>query len=353
LVGLRTASDHQFNQSDPNILQYGMQQGGPNFRVSLSGFLSQAYAVAVDEGTLLTTAGISQALDLICSLLTSPGDTIIVEEPSYFLALRIFSDHHLNIVGTPMDENGLIIQTLEENVKKYNPKMVYTVPVFHNPTGVTLPTDRREQLVRLSEKYDFIVVADEVYQLLGYTQTPPPPMTTIDSTGHVISLGSFSKILAPGLRLGWMQADRKLLEPFVECGFLDSGGGLNPFVSSVVSSMIELGLQKENLNHLKNVYAARVHRLGEALREKIPILDFSMPGGGFFIWARFKDGSDAQTILGKAAEHKVGFQPGIRFSSMNGLHDYLRICFTYYGTDDLLEGVERLAMAIRDSKYGT
>jgi len=350
---LRTAVEDQFNCHDPNILQYGMQQGDPNFRQLLAGFLSREYGVMLDRDELLITSGISQALDLICSLLIRPGDTIIVEEPSYFLALRIFADHHLNIVGTPMDENGLIIQALEENVKKYNPKMVYTVPVFHNPTGVTLPVDRREQLVRLSEKYDFIVVADEVYQLLGYTQTPPPPMTTIDSTGHVISLGSFSKILAPGLRLGWIQADSRLLEPFIMCGFLDSGGGLNPFVSRVVSSMIELGLQKENLNHLKKVYAARVHRLGEALREKIPILDFSIPDGGFFIWARFKDGSDAQTILGKAAEHKVGFQPGIRFSSMNGLHDYLRICFTYYGTDNLLEGVNRLAKAIRDSKYGT
>ena len=162
------------------------------------------------------TAGVSQALDLICTLLTRPGDTIIVEEPSYFLALRIFRDHHLNIVGTPMDENGLVIPELEERVKKYNPKLVYTIPVYHNPTGVTLSADRREDLVRLSAKHDFLIVADEVYQLLAYTDTPPPPMVFFDTAERVISLGSFSKILAPGLRLGWMHASQKASGTFLD-----------------------------------------------------------------------------------------------------------------------------------------
>jgi len=343
---LKKAAEHQFNHGNSTILQYGMQQGDANFRMILAGFLGREYGVEVDEEALLITAGVSQALDFICSLLTKPGDTIIVEEPSYFLALRIFADHHLNIVGTPMDENGLIIQALQENLRKYSPKLVYTMPVFHNPTGVTLPSDRRERLVRLSEQYDFLIVADEVYQLLAYTDTPPLPMTTFDSAGHVISLGSFSKILAPGLRLGWMHAEKRLLEPFLVCGLLDSGGGLNPFNSSIVCSMIELGLQKENLIHLKEVYKARMGLLGDALREKIPVLDFSMPGGGFFIWARFKDETDAQTILERSADHRVGFQLGSRFSSMNGLNTFLRLCFAYYGANDLVEGVERLARAI-------
>ncbi|MBW2613889.1 MAG: PLP-dependent aminotransferase family protein [Deltaproteobacteria bacterium] len=343
---LKTAAEYQFHQADANILQYGMQQGDANLRCVLANFLGQEYGVPVDQGSLLITAGVSQALDLICSLMTRPGDTIIVEEPSYFLALRIFGDHHLNIVGTPMDEYGLIISALEDNIKKFNPKLVYTMPVFHNPTGVTLPADRRADLARLSERHDFLVVADEVYQLLAYTNEPPPPMTTFDTAGHVISLGSFSKILAPGLRLGWMHAHREVLEPFLMCGLLDSGGGLNPFNSSIVSSAIELGLQKENLLHLKDVYRTRRDILSRALRAQIPVLDFRVPDGGFFIWARFKDETEAAAVLASAVRYDVGFQPGSRFSSMNGLNTYLRFCFTYYDSGDLVEGVQRLARAM-------
>jgi 2-aminoadipate transaminase len=202
------AWEHQRKQANPELLQYGMQQGDARLRKELAGFLGQAYNAEVSPEALLVTGGVSQALDLICTLLTRPGETIIVEEPSYFLALRIFRDHHLNIVGTPMDENGLVIPALEERVKQYNPKLVYTIPVYHNPTGVTLSADRREDLVRLSARYNFLIVADEVYQLLAYTDTPPPPMVFFDTGEHVISLGSFSKILAPGLRLGWMHAAR-------------------------------------------------------------------------------------------------------------------------------------------------
>jgi len=222
---IEKAATHRFEQGDRNILQYGIQQGNGDFRLSLANFLSAQYGVAVDPDHLLITAGNSQALDLICALHTRPGDTVIVEEPSYFLALRIFGDYDLKIIGTPIDENGLIIEALEENLANHKPVFIYTIPTFHNPTGVTLSASRREKLISLSEKYNFFIIADEVYQLLAYTSTPPQPMTYYDTPNRVLSLGSFSKILAPGLRLGWMQAKPSLLEPFIACGYLDSGGG--------------------------------------------------------------------------------------------------------------------------------
>ena len=229
LKQMAAAATHLFEQENRSILQYGIQQGNGNFRVSLAQFLSKQYDAAVDPDQLFITAGISQALDFICSLHTQPGDTVIVEEPSYFLALRIFSDYKLNIIGTPIDQNGLIIEALEEKVEQYKPIFVYTVPTFHNPSGVTLSAPRREELTRLSQKYGFYIVADEVYQLLAFDTKPPKPLTYYDTAERVLSLGSFSKILAPGLRLGWMQAKPSLLEPFIACGLLDSGGGLEPF----------------------------------------------------------------------------------------------------------------------------
>jgi DNA-binding transcriptional MocR family regulator len=289
------AAAHRLQQGDRNILQYGMQQGDGNFRISLAQFLSAEYGVLVDPDHLFITAGISQALDQICALHTRPGNTVIVEEPSYHLALRIFADYELKIISTPIDENGLIVEALEEKLVKHKPVFIYTIPTFHNPTGVTLTADRREKLINLAEKFDFLIVADEVYQMLAYTSTPPPPMTFYDTSARVLSLGSFSKILAPGLRLGWMQAKPSLLEPFIVCGYLDSGGGLNPFVSSIVNSMIELGLQKDYLNFLKKTYRDRMVALSKALRQHIPALTYTDPDGGYFIWSHLPEGTDAET----------------------------------------------------------
>ena len=144
LEQLAEAAAHRFAQGDRNILQYGMQQGSGNFRLALARFLGSQYQAAVDPDHLFITAGISQALDQICALHTRPGDTVIVEEPSYFLALRIFADYRLKIIGAPVDEDGLIIEALEEKLDEHRPVFIYTIPVFHNPAGVTLSADRRD-----------------------------------------------------------------------------------------------------------------------------------------------------------------------------------------------------------------
>ncbi len=344
---LAKAATHQFGKKDRNILQYGIQQGNGDFRISLAKFLETQYNAAVDPEHLFITAGISQALDQICTLHTRPGDTVIVEEPSYFLALRIFADYGLNIIGTPIDENGIIIEALEEKLARHKPVLIYTIPTFHNPSGVTLSANRREKLVGLSRKYDFFIVADEVYQMLAYTSTPPQPMAYYDTSGRVFSLGSFSKILAPGLRLGWIQTKPSLLEPFISCGYLDSGGGLNPFVSSIVNSFIDLDLQKDYLNFLRKKYQDRMVTLSEALRQYIPSLAFTDPGGGYFIWSCLPEGTDTEILLSQAHEYQVGFQPGIKFSSSKSLGNYLRFCFAFYGKKDLIEGVKRLSRIIR------
>ena len=343
---LEQATIHRFHQKDRGILQYGIEQGNGNFRISLASFLSAQFGKPVDPDHLFITGGVSQALDLICGLKTRPGDTVIVEEPSYFLALRIFADYGLNIIGVPIDENGLIMEALDETLKKHRPVFVYTIPVFHNPAGVTLSAERRERLMGLSEKYDFFIVADEVYQLLNYASTPPAPMTYYDTSERVLSLGSFSKILAPGLKLGWMQAKPKLLKPFIGCGYLDSGGGLNPFVSSIVNSVIELGLQETYLEKLRDMYQNRMATLSGTLSLKIPALQFREPSGGYFIWGRLPENFDSETLLTVAKEHKVKYQPGIKFSCNQELRDYLRLCFAYYGPEDLVAGVERLARTI-------
>jgi DNA-binding transcriptional MocR family regulator len=339
---LRQAAEHRLKKGDPSILQYGTEPGNGYFRKSLSEFLSEGYQMPVSHDQLFITSGATQGLNLICTYFAKSGDTIFVEEPSYFLALYLFRDRRLNMVSLPVDNDGLIIEALEEKLDRHKPAFLYTVPTFHNPSTVTLSADRREKLVRLSEKYNFYIVADEVYQLLAYTTTPPPPMMAFDNAGTVLSLGSFSKILAPGLRLGWIQAKPTLFNRLTQSGLLLSGGGLNPFTSGIVQSVLELGLQHSHLEHLKQVYGERSANLSATLRKHLPVgADFLEPRGGFFIWMRLPEELDAASFS-SARKQNLDFQAGNHFSSRQGLRNYLRLSFSYYDVEDLCEGIKRL-----------
>ncbi len=162
---LRRAAEERFKQADTSFLQYGIEQGDGYFRLALAQFLSRNYRLPMQPESIFIMAGISSALDLLCTVFTQAGDTIFVEEPTYFLAPKIFADHKLNIVPIPIDESGLIIEALEEKLTKYKPKFLYTIPIHHNPTGTTLTEARRARLIELAQQYDFLVLADEVYQM--------------------------------------------------------------------------------------------------------------------------------------------------------------------------------------------
>lgn len=346
---LREAAANRLGNDDTAYLAYGAMPGDGYFRQALAEFLSEQYQMRVDFSDLFVTGGASQALDLICTLFSRPGDTIFVEEPSYFLALRIFEDHGLNIVSLPMDDQGLIVEAVEHKLSQYTPAFLYTIPTFHNPSSVTLSAERRIQLVQLSRQHNFPIVADEVYHLLNFSAVPPPPLASYIESSPVISLGSFSKIMAPGLRLGWIQAATKLINRFTGCGLVDSGGSLNHFTSGVMRSAIELGLLEKQLENLKSVYSRRKLALSNALRELLPdAVRFVEPEGGFFIWLEFADSIDTVKMLAAARQHNVGFLPGIKFSSQNGLSNCARLSFAYFDVPELEEGARRLAKVIRE-----
>lgn len=344
LALMTEAAVSRLRENDPSFLAYGANQGDGYFRAALAHFLEKHYCTAVGADHLLITSGASMGLDLLCTLFASPGDTIFVEEPSYFLALRIFADHHLNIVGLPMDANGLVIEVLEEELKRHKPTFLYIIPAFNNPSSITLGSDRRKQLVELSRRHNFLIIADEVYHLLSFgKEPPPPPMASFIDSGTVFSLGSFSKILAPGLRLGWIHTGPRLLKIINDCGLLDSGGGMNPFTSAVVRSAIELGLQQTQLETLKTAYTERKATLSAALREYLPnTVQFVESDGGFFIWLVFPENIDTNLMLKAARQKNVGFLPGVKFSSRSGLNNCARLSFSYFDIAELEEGARRL-----------
>jgi len=347
LAALAQAAEHCLTHNDPCILAYGAEQGNGYFRIALARFLSEEYKFSVDPDDLFITAGASQGLDFICRLFTRPGDTIFVEEPTYSLALGIFADHRLNVVGLPMDADGLIIAALEEALTRHAPIFLYTIPTFHNPTSRTLSAARREKLVQLSQAHKFLIVADEVYHLLAYKAAPPLPMGKFTESRTVLSLGSFSKILAPGLRLGWIQTHPELIEKLIRNGLINSGGGLNPFTSAIVQSVIELGLQDQQLARLKTVYPQRMNTLNLALRENLhDSVSFIEPSGGFFTWLCLPQSIDTAKILPEARRHQVSFPPGALFFPGRGIKNYIRLSCAYYEEPELTEGARRLAAVV-------
>lgn len=357
---MRQSTEARFSEGDTELLNYGYEQGDGRFRQALADFLSAEYASPVEPEQLMVTAGASQALALICTLFTQPGDTVFVEEPSYFLALRILrEDFRLNAVPIPSDENGLRLDALEEALAQQQPVFVYTIPAFQNPTGHTLSARRRERLVALAHKHNFLIVADEVYQLLHYSATPPAPPPALPpaplaahtDSGRVLSVGSFSKILAPGLRLGWIQAAPEFVQRFVTCGLVDSGGGLNHFTSNLVRVALEKGRQTEYLAGLRQIYRQRIDVMDAALHRHLGgLARWQKPGGGYFFWLEMDAGIDTAALLPASHAAGVGFLPGMRCSSVGGLSNYLRLSFAHFGEAEIGEGVARLGEILGQSQ---
>jgi DNA-binding transcriptional MocR family regulator len=338
---IRRAAEERFAQGDTSFLQYGAEQGDGYFRLALAKFLSRGYGLPMSPENIFITAGISSALDLLCTLFTQAGDTIFVEETTYFVApnLRRSPPKHCSIA---MDENGLMIESIEENLKDHKPKFLYTIPIHHNPTGSTLTEVRRARLIDLSQQFDFLIIADEVYQLLSYTDDPPKPFAAHTDVENIISLGSFSKILAPGLRLGWIQAHQHKIKRLVTSGLLDSGGGMNPFTSAIIRGVIESGNLEKNIQYLIETYRPRLQTMDSMLRQHLTEITYTVPKGGYFFWLRFPEQINVMELRKRAQPFKVDFRQGMLFSCTGGSKNYMRLCFAYYDEARIEEGILRL-----------
>ncbi len=346
LAMLRGACERFFAGAQPLEMNYGQRQGDERFRAALASFLGNAGGGKIDSESLLLTAGISQALDFVCARFTQPGDTVFVEEPSYPYSFPIFRDHGLRIIGVPLDGRGMDVEQCERQLAQHRPKLLYTIPSYHNPTGQTLDQQRRERLVALSRKQGFIIAADEVYQLLHHGAPPPASFATMTELGNVLSLGSFSKILAPGLRLGWIQTNAELMRILLASGALVSGGNFNHFTSHVVRQLMEHSELASFVPHLRSSYAARAEAMDTALRTHLgAVATWQKPRGGYFFWLELAARVNAEDFQGAAREAGTGFLPGTACSTAGGLNNCLRLSFAHYTVPDIHEGIARLKRA--------
>lgn len=335
---------------DASILQYGAEQGSERFRRQLAAVLAAETGVATDPDALFVTGGASQALDILCTLYARPGQTVLVAEPTYFLALRLFADRGLHVVPIQCDEHGPLPEALEAALALHRPALFYLVPIFGNPTGVTLTPERRAAVVDLTAGTGTLVVADEVYRLLQFDGQPTASLVG-EGREHVVSLNSFSKTLGPGLRLGWFAGPEAVIGRVRASGFLRSGGGLNPVVAALVGELLADGRFSDHVRNLRRAYAQRAGALAAALREHVPELAFDEPRGGYFIWARLP-GVGAERLRGLAREAGADFAPGAAFSAGGGFSDHLRLSFSRYAPEELTEGARRLGVGLRAALAG-
>lgn len=347
---LKDAASNLFAESSRDYLVYGADAGSPKLRHALADFLSRHNAQAVLVEELMISGGISQMLDMLCASLCQRGDTIVVEEPTYFLALDIFRDYGLNIVSVPMDDEGLDVAALEQLLQNQKIRLLYTIPVHQNPSGICLSAERRARIVALAEQHDFLILADEAYHLLGYDDAARaiPSMGDYAQSRRVFALGSFSKILVPGLRLGWVQAHPDWLEKLTKRGMIQSGGGFQPFTAAVVHQLIVEGAQDAYLSFLRQHYQQSVDAMDEALASLHALgLDYRKPEGGYFFWLELPSQITAEALLPVAMEANVNFQMGQRFSARGNLQNYIRVCFAHYPAEKLQEAVQRLEQSLQ------
>lgn len=339
----------------PDVLGYGAWAGPPPLLAWLTDHLGRIDGRAPAAGELMITAGISQGLEMALTGLARPGDAVLVPVPTYHLALRILAEHPVRIVPVATDEDGPLpdaIAAAADRVRAEGapPRLLYTVPTSGNPTGITVPLERRRAILAATEAAGVTILEDDVYRELAYEAPAPPSLWALGAPGSVVRLGSFSKTLAPGLRLGWLTSDAATTKRFVDGGLIDSGGGVAHFSAMVVSEMAASGAYVANLDRLRADLAVRRDVMVDALREHAPMVTFRVPSGGYFLWLTLPAGLTGAGLLPIAEAHGVSYLPGDVFTAGTDLgRDRLRLCFTRYAIDDLREAARRLGAAVREA----
>lgn len=337
-------------------LQYGPTEGYPPLRELLAE-LTRARGLPVGPEQLLVTSGSQQALDILGKLLIDPGDLVLVENPTYIGALQAWRPFRPRFVPLPIDEGGLRIDALERALADMagagqRAKFLYLVSCFQNPTGVTLAAERRAELIELAARHALPIIEDDPYGELRYSGDPLPPLAALDARRwgeprHVVYLSTLSKLLAPGMRLGWVVAPGPLLHGIVQA---KQGTDLHTgsLAQAVAYEACRDGLLARHIPHIRHVYHRRRDLMLESLERTMPPeVSWTHPDGGMFLWLTLPEGRDAGALLQQALERNVAFVPGASFYANGGGAGTMRLNFSFSTPERIQEGVARLANVLR------
>jgi DNA-binding transcriptional MocR family regulator len=335
------------SQKDYKALLQSPTEGFTSLREAICGLMkNRGVYCQFDEVMLLS--GSQQGIDLTARVLLDPGDIVIVEEPSFFPAFQAFKAMGAKVVGIPIDDKGMQVDILEQLLHRYRPKLIYTIPNFHNPTGTEMELARRRRLVELAYKYRVLILEDDAYGDLCYEGHPLPSLKSMDNNGYVIYLSTFSKNIYPGLRLGWMVAHKKATKKYAAAKQI-----MDLHSSSLSQWIVERFIVNGGLDrHIPKVcreYRMKRDAMNDALIKYAPIdLIWNRPRGGYYIWCKLPMKVSASKLVAKAAEHKVVFVPGTAFSTNDQGESFIRLNFTFVALKDISEGIQRLCEAMKE-----
>lgn len=325
------------------LLQYGATEGYPPFVESLRGYLREH--LGLDVPAVLPVTGSTQAMDLLCKALINPGDRIVVENPSFLGNLQCMKLYEAELVPVRSDGDGLDPDHLEQLFREVHPKMLYTIPTFQNPTGRTLSLERRKRVAELANQYGVVVAEDDPYRDLRYRGTDLPPIKTFDKEGWVVFLGSFSKVISPGLRVGYLAGDAGIVR---KCTIGKQSSDVH--TANLNQAIVDLYLRKNLLpDHIRRIssdYALQCDRMLSHLAAFPDGVSYTKPEGGLFLWAELPEGVSAVELLKKAIEKKVAFVPGTHFFADGGHENTLRLNFSASTPAQIDQGMDTLRSLI-------
>ncbi|MFI6084246.1 PLP-dependent aminotransferase family protein [Streptomyces sp. NPDC051217] len=343
---IRAAYDQVLSESSHRVLQYSVTEGDPYLREAIAARLSRQGLFTRPENLVITT-GAQQALALLTTTLLNPGDVVAVEEPTYLAALQCFAYAGVRVIPVPTDANGIVIDALADTAAREHPRLLYLVPTFQNPTGHTLPAERRHAVARLAAEYGFWIAEDDPYGELRFRGEPEPWITAYEvASDRTVLLGSLSKVLAPGMRLGWLRAPTALCRSCVL-----AKQALDLHSSTVDQAAAARYLTDHDLDvrlvPVKAAYRERCETMLTALPHVLPEgSTWSRPDGGMFVWAQLPEGYDTGALLLNAIANGVAYVPGAPFFAGPANPATLRLSFTAHRPPEIDRGLKRLAVAL-------
>lgn len=353
--GIREAANAALNEEPGAALQYGATEGYLPLREQLAAFMASKGAADVAPEQLIVTTGSQQALDLLGKTLISPGDKVIVEGPTFLATIQCFKLYGAELISAPVDGNGVRTGELERLIEQHKPKFVYLIPTFGNPSGAMLSLERRQKVLEMAVRHDTLIVEDDPYGDLYFGDAPPPSLLALSATvpgsrDRLVHCGSLSKVLSPGLRVGWMVGPADLLAKATMCKQF-SDAHTSTFAQATAAQYLKAGRMPATLARVRQVYAARAEAMVQALRSELgDAIDFVPPQGGLFVWARLTgaDGrvADGAELARRAIDRGVAFVPGAPFFATDPDHATLRLSFATADEDRIREGIARLAQAL-------
>ena len=343
---VRLLSDEVLREHGKVLLQYGATEGYAPFVESLLQYVRDMLKCNIPA--VLPVTGSTQAMDLLCKALIDPGDNILIENPSFLGNMQCMKLYQANLVPVDSDEDGMIMEDLEKKILQYKPKMLYTIPTFQNPTGKTLPVERRRRVAELANQYHMVVAEDDPYRDLRYDGSPVASIKSFDTEGWVVFLGSFSKIISPGLRVGYIAGHPDLIRKCT-VGKQSTDVHTANLNQAVVDQFIRRNLLPDHIRTICADYGTKMKLMLSKLSEFPGDVRYTKPQGGLFIWAELPDHLNAKTLLDKAVEKKVAYVPGTHFCVNGGHENTIRLNFSNSTMEQIETGMNVLKNLVAEN----